>query len=62
MCWGHPNNHEHSDFIQKWTWDMFQEAEQSSLLIEGLCIQLVRGVLAEDDVSICSQACWLMPR
>lgn len=41
---------------------MFQEAEQSSLLVEGPCIQLVRGVLAEDEVSICSQACWSMLR
>lgn len=39
-CWGHPDNHEHSDVIQQWNWDVAKEVDQPSLLsVEGLCRQ-----------------------
>lgn len=40
MCWGRLNNHEHSDIIQKWNWDVCQGGDQFGLLpFEGRCIQ-----------------------
>lgn len=60
---GHPNNHEHSDIIQKWNWDVFEEVDQSSLLLmEALCLQFVLSVFTEGISFTCSHACLLTLR
>lgn len=63
MCWGHPNNHEHSAIIQKWNGDLCKDLDQSGLLpVEGLCIQLGLTVFTKGISFASSHACLLTLR
>lgn len=63
MCWGHPDNHEHSAIIQTRNWDLCEDVDQPGLPpVEGLCIQLGHTVFTKGISFTSSHACLLTLR